>query len=406
MQKKSAIVISLALILVVAIVYTWATWQYFTIPVPGGNDFLAHYSVWDLFIREGVNPYSDEAALYTQNLIRGRPAESGEDQNRLTYPFYSVLFHAPFTFIDYPLARAIYMTFLQAAIVVGVILTIRLFSWRLPAWMVGLLLVWSILHYPESRGIILGQFAAFGFLSIVVCLSLLHTENDVPAGILLVISTMKPTLVFLLVPFLMIWGVVRKRWNFLLGFLGSLAVLVVLSLILLPTWISDWVLRISTYSEYTVGQSPIWLLCHEYLPWLGGRGEIILSAGIVLILAFLWWRYFHREESGSFYWIVSATLLVSNLIVPRSATTNYVVLLLPILGLFAGVDRNLSGGRAAILTVMGISLVGHWYLHYVTVVGNQEQPIMFLPIPIALALALLFGKRHMQDDLSRIGVSL
>jgi hypothetical protein len=406
MQDKRVVLFVLSLIIVVAIVYTWATWQYFTIPVPGGNDFLAHYSVWDLYIKEGVNPYSDEAALHTQMLIRGRPAEIGEDQNRLTYPFYSLLMHAPFTFIEYPLARAIYMTLLQGAVVLSVILTIRLLNWKLPIWMAGLLLSWSILHYPESRGIILGQFAAIGFLSFIGALYLFHRKSDMLAGVVLVISTMKPTLVFLLIPFLLLWAIVQRRRKFLLGFFGMLGGLVAGSFVLLPSWISDWFVRIFAYSEYTVGQSPIWLLSHEYLPWLGSLGEVLLTAVLVMSVFFLWWDFFRRSVQDSFYWIIGITLLVSNLIVPRSATTNYVMLLLPILGLFAAIDRRIRAGRALILIVMTVSLIGHWYLHYATVVGNQEQPILFLPIPIAVALGLFLGRSILLEDMAKAGMTL
>ncbi len=97
------------------------------------------------------------------------------------------------------------------------------------------------------------------------------------------------------------------------------------------------------------------------------------------------------------------TLLISNIIVPRSATTNYVMLLIPTLGLFAAIDRNIVGGRAFVLIIMGISLVGHWWLHAATVVGNQEQPILFLPIPIALSLGLIMGKSLIIKDSKIIG---
>lgn len=402
MQNKRVVLFSIGILLIVVIVYTWATWQYFTIPVPGGNDFLAHYSVWDLYIDEGVNPYSDEAALHTQELIRGRPARQGEDQNRLTYPFFSILVHGPFTFIDYALARAIYMTLLQAAIIVSVILLLYLLSWKMSVKMNGVLLAWSILHYPESRGIILGQFAPIGFLSIILGLYLLHRKKDLWAGAVMVISTMKPTLVFLLIPFFILWAISEKRWQFIFGLVGTLLVLVLGSLLLLPSWIVDWLERIFAYPEYTVGQSPIWLLCHEYFPALGKQGELILSVALVLALMIIWWRFFRGIKTVSFYWVIGITLLVSNVIVPRSATTNYVMLLLPIMGLFAATTRNFKGGWRLIITLMLISLIGHWWLHFSTVVGNQEQPILFLPIPIALGIWLIWGKRLMELDAQNV----
>src|SRR5690606_14509345 len=109
------------------VLYTWGTWKYFTLRSPGGNDFLTYYSVTELFLKEGVNPYSDEAALYTQQAIFGRPALPGEDQHRLVYLPYALLIHAPFTLLSYPAARALYMTVLQAALFSGVVLMMRLY---------------------------------------------------------------------------------------------------------------------------------------------------------------------------------------------------------------------------------------------------------------------------------------
>src|SRR5713226_2156184 len=98
-QERGRVGLALAILVVWAAGYTWGTWRYFTRPVPGGNDFLAHYTAWQAYLEQGLNPYSDAAALYTQQAIYGRPAGPGEDQNRLNYPFYSILLHGPFVLI-------------------------------------------------------------------------------------------------------------------------------------------------------------------------------------------------------------------------------------------------------------------------------------------------------------------
>src|SRR5690606_9690544 len=143
---------------------------------------------------EGVNPYSDEAALYTQQAIFGRPALPGEDQHRLVYLPYALLIHAPFTLLSYPAARALYMTVLQAALFSGVVLMMRLYRWKPPVWMQALFLAWCLFSYPQARGIILGQFAILGFFSLACTLYLLHQGRDRWAGAALVLATVKPTL--------------------------------------------------------------------------------------------------------------------------------------------------------------------------------------------------------------------
>lgn len=392
MPNKREVVFAVGLLILVAIFYTYATWQYFTIPVPGGNDFLAHYSVWDLYLREGVNPYSDEAALHTQELIRGRPAEPGEDQNRLTYPFYSIFIHGPFALVDYTLARAIYMILLQGSIILGMILTLKLFEWQPKGWILLTLFAWSILNYPEARSVILGQFAPIGYLSLVASLFLIKLRKDFLAGVVLVVSTIKPTLIFLLVPFLLMWAIGRRRGKVVLGFGIVLSFVSAVSLLLLPSWIGDWTSRVLNYPYYTGGESPVWLLTHEYVPMLGNAGELTLTVALCISLLYIWVRFLKLDEDKEFYWTLGITILISNLIVPRSATTNYVMFLLPIVGFFAAFDWMRKYGWALNAVIMVLSVVGYWGLHAATIIGNREQSILFLPIPVILGLLLIFGR--------------
>lgn len=412
--------IGLALLLVVAAAYTWATWQFFTRPVPGGNDFLAHRSAWDAYLRQGLSPYSDEAALHTQMAIRGRPALPGEDENRLTYPFYSILLHGPFVYIDdYALARAIYMTLLQAALFAGVLMSLDFVRWRPPVWLMALIMIWALLFYPVARGVLLGQFAIFAFFALAGTLFLLRRDRDVAAGALLVLTTFKPTLVFLVIPFLIIWAIFQRRWRFVAGFVGTLAILILGSLLLLPTWISEWLHRIGQYSAYTVGQSPVWLLTRVALPALGLTGEVVIVAVLCLGMLVAWWWAVRPGGEREFFWALAVTLIVTNLIVPRSATTNYVMLLGPILWSFAVLDRvpwrkkpDRHGrrpspvARLTIVAILLLSFVSLWWMHFATVVGDQEQPIMFIPVPLALGLALVLGRRWFIRDAEAARVKL
>lgn len=390
--------IGLSLLLLLAVSYTWATWYSFTRRVAGGNDFLTHYAAWEAYLKDGVSPYSDQAGLYAQQAIYGRPALPGEDQNRLIYPFYSIILHGPFVYIDYAVARAIYMILLQAALFAGVVITLDLVHWRPPTWLLAIILAWSLFYYPAARGVILGQFAIFGFFSLAGTLFLLQRNRDVGAGALLVLSTIKPTLVFLVIPFLLAWGAVRRRWRFVAGFLATLAIFTLGSLIALPTWIGEWMYRLGRYDEYTVGQSPVGLLAHMAVPNIEWPGEIVLLALLVAGMLVAWWLSIRPGGDTKFYWALGVTLVVSNLIVPRSATTNYVLMLVLILWIFAALDRCPRWGRFVLLASMLISSVGLWWLHAATVRGNAEQPIMFIPDLLALGVVLVFGRSWLIQD--------
>jgi hypothetical protein len=382
------------LLLVWAVGYTWGTWNYFTRVSPGGNDFLARYTAFGAYLFQGINPYSDQATDITNQVVYGRSAQPGEDENRLTYPFYSILLYGPFVAVrDYALSRAIHMTLLQLALFAGVWMTLELLRWRPRPWLLVALFAWALLNYSEARDVILGQFALFGFFSLAATLYCLARGKDVVAGALLVLSTIKPTLVFLVIPFLLLWAVSRRRWRFIGGFAALLAVLTLGGLLALPSWIGDLLTNILAYPGYTVGQSPVWLFTHVALPGLGAAGEGMISAVLAAGMLGAWWLALRpgARGDGVFLWSLGVTLVVSNMIVPRSATTNYVLMLVPTLWVFASLDRYGRFGRLIIAATLLVSVVGLWWLQFVTVAGNQEQPVMYLPWPLALGVVLLLG---------------
>ena len=398
MKSRRETLLGIALLPVVIALYTWTTWQFFTRPLPGGNDFLTHYGAWQAYLRDGDNPYSDAAALNTQRAIYGRPALPGEDQNRMVYPFYSIVIHGPFVLIaDYPLARALYMTLLQVALFAGVILCLRLLHWQPPTGLVAFVLIWSLLYYHDARGIIIGQFAILAFGALAATLFLLQRQHDLDAGALLTLITIKPTLVFLVVPFLLLWGSARRRWHFVGGFLATLALLVVGSFIVLPTWFGDWLYRLTQYAEYTHNQSPVWTIA-----LMGSTITIIYVGGLVLLLLWSWWRALRADDGAEFFWTLGITLVVSNLISPRTATTDYVLMLVPTLAWFAALDRVPRWGRAALIALMLISLIGLWWLHLATVQGDWEQSVMYLPWPLALGVVWVVGRRWLLDKFANL----
>ena len=114
----------------------WANYR-FTRQNPGGNDFLVHWVGARALILDGVSPYSDAVALRIQRRAYGRPARPGEHELRVAYPLYSTLLFSPFALIeDYDLARALWMTVLEIALVLIAFFSLRLTDWRpgAPCW--------------------------------------------------------------------------------------------------------------------------------------------------------------------------------------------------------------------------------------------------------------------------------
>lgn len=393
-MNKKKFYIGIALIFLTISVYTCGTWFFFTRLFPGGNDFLPRYLAWKYYLQFGYSPYSEETAYLTNLVVYGRQPMKGEDENREIYPYYYFLLYAPFTVFEYALARAIFMTLLQVCLFGGVYLMMQVLAWKPPPWLLASSFIWVLLDYPQARGIILGQFAILGFFSLSMCLYLLKAHRDFWAGAVLVLATIKPPLVFLIIPLMTLWAIKAKRSKFLLGFYGVLGLLVLVSFIDDPQWFGDWLENLRYYPVYTVGQGPVWMLTHVGFPWMGSLGEWIIT-GILLGITFLvWYRFFTIDFPAGFIWVLSFTLFIQNIVVPRSATTNYVMLLIPLFWFFSTINRLWQIGKFATLFYQVGGIVGMWWLHISTVQGNQEQPIMFFPNLLIVLLILIFQKSN------------
>jgi hypothetical protein len=298
------------------------------------------------------------------------------------------------------------MVLCQVFVVAGLGLTAQLLRWKLPPLLFALTALWAVLFYPEGRGILLGQIVITQYILSVLALWLLHRKHDAWAGVCLALTTVRPTAVFLLAPFLLIYGLWRRRLRFVAACLIALAVLFAAGFLFLPSWLTDWLYRMGRYPAYTIGQSPVWLLTHQALP-LGAAGEVFVTAICLGGLGWAWWRACRLPGDEAFHWALGVTLVISNLVVPRSATTNYIFLLFPTYLIFAATCRawpRAGGWVAAGLELF--SLAGLWWLFAATVRGDVEQPIMFIPQVVVLGLALAGGYRWLVADNRRMEVAL
>lgn len=391
MLKQKAWAPFLLLLLALAVGETIAVHAYFTSRFPGGNDLYPRWRGAQLFWQDGVNPYSDEATAAIQQDIYGRLARPGEDQVLFVYPFYTVFLLLPLIAFPYDWVQAIWIVLLQFGIVGGVVAMLRFLRWRQSPGLLAATLLWSVLFYTGLRTIVLGQFAGLVFAAMMGCLLALRQQRYGTAAALLALTTVKPQMSFLFVPALLLWGVGQRRWRFIGAFGGAMALLFAVSFLLVPTWLTQFVQQVFLYPSYTVVGSPVHILSRVYAPWLGRPFEI---AVILLALAIMLWQWRRLPQlavgSGGFLFVMGVTLLATNLVSPQTATTNYIMLYLPVLGALNMATQEAQRGWLWVVGTYGVTLVGVWWLFLATVRGDAESPIMFLPLPLWVLAALLW----------------
>jgi hypothetical protein len=384
------------MIVVVLVILTgvlvWSNYR-FSIQSPGGNDFLARWTGAHFWLTEGINPYDEQVSLEAQTMIYGRPADPtrGEDVAHFVYPLPAMLFFAPFGLLSFTLARAIWMTILEISLPILAFLAIQISRWKPPPATFTLVILFSIFWYHGLRSVVVGQFAVIEALLITGGLWSIQRESDALGGVLFGLTISKPQMAFLILPFICIWAVRNRRFVLLLWLIGTMVGLIGVSLLLLPDWPLMWLRQLVSYPAYTDLGSPLSIL----LAGIPGDSSLItwILSGVLLAYLFLEWGMSMGGGEAHFQWTAALTLVVTNLIAFRTATTNFVVILPAIILVFhSWAQRWNRQGYLAVWIISLLMLVGLWVLFLTTVDGNIEAPVMYLPLPIFALLGLLWSR--------------
>lgn len=380
-----------AVVLIAAVVLlTIGNYRYASLN-PGGNDFLVHWMGTRTFITEGISPYSDEVALRIQNMAYGRPAQPGEHELRVAYPLYSIVLFLPFALIkDFTLARAVWMTVLEIALVVLCFLSLRLTRWKPTPLILMLLLLFSLFWYHGLRALILGNAVILVTLMIVGALLAMRVEADELAGVLLGFATIKPQVVIVLLVFVTIWSIYRKRWKLIIWLFGTVFLLSAASALLMPDWILQNLREVIRYPGYNPPGTPATVFS-IYMPGVGSRIGQGVSVFLVVVLLVEGWLSL-RGDFRAFLWVACLTLVASQWIGIQTDPGNFIVLYPAVILVLAMWDERWH--RAASLLTIGSLVVlfaGIW-LVFIRTLERAYQPIqsplLFFPLPFLLFIGL------------------
>ncbi len=379
------------LITAVLIINVIASYQLFTRPYPGFNDYLTVWEASRLYFYEGLDPYSAETSLAIQTRIFGRAALPNEQPNHFAYPFYALYFVYPFIHVEYVWATAAWLVFLEVCLIGALLLLLDLFKWRArPLTIIGLVL-FSLFAYPSARGLVLGQVSHLVYLLQVAAIWAFVRRRDGLAGVLLAFSTFKPQMGVFLAPFLLVWAVHRRRWRLVGFFSASLVVLVGTSFLLQPNWVEGFLYQLTLYPSYIEVSTPVWVIT-DY--WLGLPRWVEIGLNILGVLAVLWtwWLAARQRTAGYFAWALMLTLTFTHLIGLRTATPHFVVFLIPLIFYLREWARQRRHGL--MISVLFALFFSPW-LYFVLTLGDGkfEHPTLFL-LPFIALITLWLTRRQ------------
>jgi len=388
---KRHLLLAAAITLAVYLLLAYSAYSVFTSQIPSGNDFYSRWRGTRALLLEGKDPYSEEVTLEIQKGMYGRPARGDEDQVAFAYPLYVSLYILPLAFLPYPQAQALWLSGLVFLTLATVIITLRTFDWRPSSGGLLALSLWCLLLYPTARSIILGQFTIPVLALLALALWAIKRGWDLLAGCSLALATIKPQIIFLLIPFLLLWALRWRRYRIPGGFLAAMGVLLLLPSFILPTWIPSFLAGLSRYqaytSLYTAGKSPLGILFDFLFPsQLSSWGILLTSLMLGGYMIYGWVKALRGQ--GDTYQALFLTIIVTLLIPIQTGTTNQVLLLLPLIFWLAQWAKR----RWVATPLSSALLMGPWALFLATVQGDAEHPVMFLPFPL-FCMAVILGIR-------------
>ncbi|MEZ4667334.1 MAG: glycosyltransferase family 87 protein [Anaerolineae bacterium] len=402
MVKRQSVLLSAIFVAVVLVISVVVVRQFLTGPYPGHNDFMSRWEGARSFFVDGLNPYGEQASLNIQKAIYGGPARADQDPGYFAYPIYTAFLVWPLVYMSYDWASAIWMVALAGCLIASLFLLFNLFNWKPSPLVMGFLFIWVLLFYYSARGLILGQPGIVVYFLELLAIWALFKGHDGLAGVALAMSTIKPQMGFLIVPFLLLWAIRFRRRRFLVWFAASIVVLLVASFLLEPSWVGDWLAQLRLYPSYTALGSPVWIVTSYYLG-LGGWAEAVINVVLVFVMLATWWTALQGRNERLF-WSIVVTVTVTHLIAPRTATPHYIVFLIPIIFYFAVISyRNRKRGSLWVLLAMFCLLIIPWLQFLVTVQKQFEHPSVYLPLPLIIMVLLVFD-RHRWWNASQVPV--
>lgn len=381
-------------IVVLLVGLTYAN-HYYAVRNPGGNDFLVHWVGTRALLVDGISPYSDEVAGRIQTMVYGRLAQAGEHQLRVAYPLYSISLFLPFALIpDFALARAVWMTVSELALIGLAIFSIRLADWRIGMGTTVGFILFSLLWYHGMRPLINGNAVIIIVFFLVAGLTALRGKAEELAGVLFAFMTIKPQLALVFLIYMTFWGISNQRWRMLGWLYGTILILTAVATMLIPDWVLQNLREVVLYPKY----NPPGTLAAIFTEWMPATGQKIGLGFTVFftLLLVVEWFISRRYEFRGFYWTCCLTLTVSQWIGIQTDPGNFIILL-PVLALLFSIidERYRHLGKYFIWFLMIVLLVGLWWL-FLGTVAYTYQPIqssvMFFPL-VGICLLLLFWVR-------------
>lgn len=365
----------------------------------GGNVYVVlhtdlgagFYSYWlssRVLFAQGENPY---ASNIFEQIIQRFP----EDQylSGFTLPLYAVIPIFLFSFIDnFEIALIIWMTILEALLVGIGMKTISAFQIDRRTFTPLKIGTVMLLSYYSVVAVLDGDIGILAVFLLMMALDAIRSQEDEFAGILLAFATIKYSLTLLPIIWIFIWCFANRRTTVITWFFMILAFLILLSVLFMTNWITEFIRSVIYYYKYL---NPLYFsrLIENWQPELGGRIGWAISGFLILIMI-IEWIVNARGNIRAFEWVTALTITIGFLSGIPNIGKNLYMLWIPLAYATDKINLRWTHNGKWISLVLILSF---WVIPWL----NQRGQVLFWQNPIdvlniifpAVCLILLYWNR-------------
>lgn len=346
----------LLLLVILAAVALIATMQS---PLPEHLTKIDYRAYWGAsrLLADSENFSDPERMLQTQRQLTG----SSSDEALMTWnPPWLLGWFLPFAMFSFE--RASWLWFLTSIILiyVSVVLLWRVFSKKqISQRKIWIPFVLIFVYIPTLTTLLVGQITSLILFGLAGFLFFHQRRQSLASGACLSLTTVKPQLVFVTLPILLLELASQRRWRAFAGLLTPLLIGSVLVFLLRPTFVPEYINSVTNgaLTRRIAPTLPFLLSYATGLPLLRFIGVLVIP------VVGAWWRYRRRHNPFEMQELVIITLLLSILFTPFAWSFDALVIILPLTQLAVWTAEG-EIGRFGAITLLVAFIIGNAIAFY------------------------------------------
>ena len=223
----------IGMLLVAGIICVGALWKVASSSDLGEGDFTAYWSAAYL-VHQGQSPYDQPSMMEVQHTLTNLSVGTITAWNPPTL----FVFLLPLGWLPFFTAKSVWFVANVIMLLAIAVMLTRLYLPPRPL-LIAAFCVFVVLLPQALLGVAMGQVTFLVVLGVVTSLTLIKREQWFWAGFALILTTIKPHLVILVIPYLLLYALYRRRWQLWLGLFCAGLLCMIILFVFRPPWIID-----------------------------------------------------------------------------------------------------------------------------------------------------------------------